>query len=59
MQRDQESHKNVTLGITFLRVIVKNSRGKNQQENTEKQQHVIVAKNKLFKGLTTEDVQNY
>ena len=30
-----------------------------QQEETEKQQHVIVTEKKIFKGFTTEDVRNY
>ena len=38
--------------------MVKNSRGKKQQEETEKQQHVIVTENKLFKGFNTEGVRN-
>ena len=56
---DLESHRNVTLDISSLRVIVKNSRGKKQQEETKKQQHVIVTEIKLFKGFTTEGVKNY
>ena len=39
--------------------MVKNSRGKKQQKETEKQQHVIVAENKLFKSFTTEGIRNY
>ena len=39
--------------------MVKNSRGKKQEEETEEQQHVIVIENKLFKGFTTEGVRNY
>ena len=35
----------------FLRVMVKRSRGKKHQEETEKQQHVIVTESSLFKGL--------
>ena len=42
-----------------LRDMVKNSRGKKQRDETEKQQHVVVTKNKLFKGFTTDDVRNY
>ena len=45
--------------MSSLRVKVKNCRGKKQQEETEKHQHVIVTENNLFKGFTTEDVQNY
>ena len=39
--------------------MVKKSRGKKQQKEIEKQQHVIVTENNLFKGFTTEDVENY
>ena len=39
--------------------MIKRSRGKKLQEETEKQQHVIVTKNNLFKGFTTEGVRNY
>ena len=45
--------------MSSLRVMVKNSRGKKQQEETEKQQHVIVTEKNLFKGFTTESVRNY
>ena len=34
--------------------MVKNSREKKQQEEIEKQQHVIVKENKLFKGFIAE-----
>ena len=47
------------LEISSLRDMVKRSRGKKQQEETEKQQHVIVTENKLFKGFTAEGVRNY
>ena len=56
---DSESRRNVMLEMSSLRVIVKRSRGKNQQEETVKQQHVIVTENKLFKGFTTKGIQNY
>ena len=39
--------------------MVKNERGKKQQEETQKQQHVIVTENRLFKGFTTEGFINY
>ena len=39
--------------------MVKRSSGEKQQEETEKQEHVIVTENNLFKGFTTEDVRNY
>ena len=45
--------------MSFLRVMVKRSRGKKQWEETEKQQHVIVTENNLFKGFTTEGDRNY
>ena len=47
------------LKMSSLRVTVKRSRGKKQQKETEKQQHVIVTENNLFKGFTTEGVRNY
>ena len=42
-----------------LRVMVKKCKGKKQQEETGKQQHVIVTKINLFKGFTTKGVRNY
>ena len=39
--------------------MVKRSRGKTQKEETEKQQHVIVTENNLFKGFSIEGVRNY
>ena len=45
--------------MSSLRVMVKRSRGKKQQKETEKQQHVIVTEKNCFKGFTTEDVRNY
>ena len=45
--------------MPFLRIMVKNSRGKKQQEETHKQQHVIVTENKLFKGFAPEGVRNF
>ena len=56
---DLESHKNATLGITFLRITVKRSKEKKQQQETEKQQYAIVLENSLFKDFTTKGVQNY
>ena len=41
-----------------LRVMVKRNRGKEQQDETEKQQRNIVTENGLFKGFTTEDDRN-
>ena len=43
--------------MSSLQVMVKRSRGKQQQEETEKQQHVIVTENILFKGFTTDGVR--
>ena len=45
--------------MSSLRVMVKRNRGKLQQEETEKQQNVIVRKNNLFEGFRTEGVCNY
>ena len=59
MQRGNEITRNVTLEVSSLRDIVKRSRGKKQQEETEKQKYVIVTENWLFKGFTTKCVQNY
>ena len=39
--------------------MVKKSREKKQQIETEKQQHVIVTENISFEGFTIEGVQNY
>ena len=39
--------------------MVKRSRDKKQQKETEKQQHVIVTENNLLKGFSTEAVRNY
>ena len=44
------------LKMSFLRVMLKRSRGKKQWKETEKQQHVIVIENNLFKEFTTEGV---
>ena len=38
--------------------MVKRSRGKKQQEETKKYQHVIVTENNLFKGFTTKALRN-
>ena len=46
------------LKMSSLRVKVKRSRGKKQQKETEKRQHVITTENNLFKGFTTEGVRN-
>ena len=45
--------------MSSLRVMVKRSRGKKQQKEIEKQQQVFVTENNLFKGFTTEGLQNY
>ena len=47
------------LKISSLLVMDKTSRGKKQQKEREKMQHVIVTENNLFKGFTTEGVRNY
>ena len=39
--------------------MVKRRREEKQHKETEKQQHVIVTENNLFKGFTTECVRNY
>ena len=53
------SYTNVMLKMSSLRVMVKRIRRKKQQKEVEKQQHVIVTENNLFKGFTTEGGQNY
>ena len=47
------------LEMSSLRVTVKRSRGKKHQEETQKQQHVIVTENNLFKGFTKEGIEKY
>ena len=47
------------LKMSSLRVMVKRSRGKKQQKEREKQQHVIVTVNNLFKDFTKEGVRNH
>ena len=54
-----ESHRNVALEMLSLRVMVKRSRGKRQQEETKKQQQVTVTENSLFKGFTSKGVRKY
>ena len=44
--------------MSSLRVMVENNRGKKGQEETEKQQQVIVTENSLFKGFATKSVKN-
>ena len=39
--------------------MIKRRGGKKQQEDVQKQQHVIMTENNLFKGYTTKDVLNY
>ena len=51
-----ESQRNETSEKPCLRDMVKRSTGKKQQEETERQQHVIVTENNLFKGFIIEDV---
>ena len=46
------------LEMSCLRVMVKRSRGKKQEEETEKQ-YVIVNENSLFKSFATNNVRNY
>ena len=45
--------------MSSLRVIVQRSKGKKQQEETEKQQHVIATENNLLKGFTIECVLKF
>ena len=47
------------LEMSSLEVVGKRSGRKRQQEETEKQQHVIVTENNLFKGFTTKGIRNY
>ena len=48
-KEESKSHRNVALEMSSLRVMTKRSSGKKQREETEKQQHVIVTENNLFK----------
>ena len=48
-----------TLEMSSLSVMDQRNRGKKQQEETGKQQHVIVIQNNLFKGFPTIGVRNY
>ena len=43
----------------YLQIMVKRSKGKKQQDETEKQQQVIVSESNLFKDLSTKAVRNY
>ena len=45
--------------MSSLWVMVKIIGGKKQQEETEKQQHVIVPEKNLLKSFTTKGIQNY
>ena len=45
------------LKMSFLRIMVKRSIEEKQQEETEKQQHVIVTKNNLFKILLQKVIE--
>ena len=56
MTKDSESHRNVMLEMSSLRVVVKRRRGKKQKEEIEKQQHVTATENNLFKDFTLEGV---
>ena len=47
------------LEMSALRVMVKRNREKKQQEETEKQQHVIVIEKTLFIGFPIKGVRNY
>ena len=47
------------LEMSYLQVMVKRSKGKKQQDETEKQQQVIVSESNLFKDLSTKAVRNY
>ena len=55
-KENSESHWNVVFKMSSLQVMVKRSRGKKQQKEIEKQQHIILTENNLFKGYTTEGV---
>ena len=44
--------------MSSLQVMVKKSRGKKQQEETEKPQHVIATENKFFKEFTTKGIRD-
>ena len=44
--------------MSSLRVMVKRREGKKQQEETEKQPHVVT-ENNLFKGFTAKVIRNY
>ena len=39
--------------------MVNRNRGKKQQEETEKHQHVFMTESNLFKGYTTKDFLDY
>ena len=45
--------------MSSLRDTVKRNRGKKQKEETEKQQHVTITENYLFKSFTTKDARYY
>ena len=42
--------------MSSLRVMVKRSRGKKEQEEIEKQQHITVNENNFDKGFTAKDI---
>ena len=58
MQRGLGITQECNVGNAFFASMDKRSRGKKQQEKTEKWQYVIVTVNNLFKGFTTEDERN-
>ena len=45
--------------MSSLGVMVERGRRKKYQEETEKQQHVIVTENNLFKSFAAKAVRNY
>ena len=59
-KNDSKLYRKVTLKVSFLQVMVKKkAEEKKQQKETEKQQHVIMTENILFKGFITKGVRNY
>ena len=42
--------------MASLRVMIKRTRGKKQQEETEKQQHAVVTESNLFKSFIAEGI---
>ena len=58
-KENSESRRILTLEMSSLRFMVKWRSGKKQQEQAEKQQHVVATEINLFKSFTTNGVQNY